>query len=98
MKINYMIKSQQIRFMKHCIGLENRKVKGNKHRKYEAYRNYFTTADDDFEWDDLVEQGLAGKRDFPNGCGKNPKLYYLTKLGIEFLGEITGIQITEDKR
>ena len=58
---DYTVTSNQIDFMKHCLGFENSKVKGTKHRKYKAYRNYFSTSNDDIEWDKLVEQGLASK-------------------------------------
>lgn len=97
MNKNYTVTTIQIGFMKHCIGLENRRVTGTKHRKYTAWRNYFTTSGDVEEWDNLVEQNLAGKRDFPRGCGDNPKMYFVTKEGFEVLGGIMGVEITEDK-
>ena len=93
---DYTITSNQIDCMKHCIGFENRRVTGIKHRKYKTYRNYFTTSNDDTEWDKLVEQGLATKQDFPNGCGDNPKAYFVSDEGKEFLSNITGVEITED--
>lgn len=91
----YTVTTKQIRLIKHCIGLENRRVTGTKHRKYKAWRNYFTTSGDDDRWDNLVEQGLARKTNFQRGFGENPKLYFITKEGLEVLGEIMGIEITE---
>ena len=93
---DYTVTSNQIDCMKHCLGFENRRVTGIKHRKYKAYRNYFTTSNDDIEWDKLVEQGLATKQDFPNGCGDNPKAYFASDEGKKFLSNITGVEITED--
>jgi len=93
---DYTITSNQIDCMKHCLGFENRRVKGTKHRKYKAYRNYFTTSNDDIEWDKLVEQGLATKQDFLNGCGDNPKAYFVSDEGKKLLSSITGVKITEE--
>jgi len=93
---DYTVTSNQIDCMKHCLGFENRRVTGTKHRKYKAYRNYFTTSNDDIEWDRLVEQGLAAKQDFPNGCGDNPKAYFVSDEGKKFLSDITGVEITEE--
>lgn len=92
---NYSIFSNQIDLMKHCVGFENGRVRGTKHRQYEAYRNYFTTSGDDAQWDDLVSQGLAIKNDFPRGCGENPKIYVVSIEGLELLSGITGVTITE---
>ena len=98
MNKNYTLTTVQIGFIKHCIGLENGRVKGNKHRKYKAWRNYFTTSGDVEEWDNLVEQGLARKADYPRGFGDIPKVYFVSKEGMKVLGEIMGVEITEDKR
>jgi hypothetical protein len=92
----YTVTSVQIDDMKHCIGIDCGNITGTKHRKYSAYRNYFTTSGDDADWDKLVEQGLAVKRDFPHGCGDNPKAYSVSDEGKKFLGEIMQIEITED--
>lgn len=92
---NYTITSEQISHMKHCIGFNKNKVTGTKHRKMEAYRNYFTTSDNDEELDNLVEQGLMVKRDFKNGVGDNPKCYFVSNEGFEFLSDLTEIEITE---
>lgn len=92
---NYNLNYEQIKAMKHCIGFTKNKVKGIKYRKYEAYRNYFTTSNNDANLDKLVEQGLMGKRDFKNGFGDNPKLYYVDNKGFEFLGDVMGIEILE---
>lgn len=94
---NYSITSDQISYMKHCIGFDKNEVRGTKNRRMEAYRNYFTTSNDDKELDNLVNQGLMNKKDFPNGCGDNPKVYFVTNEGFEFLSKLTEIKITEKK-
>lgn len=81
--------------MKHCIGFSGDKVKGKKHRRYEAWRNYFTTGELQEDWDNLVEQGLATRNDFKNGCGHNPKVYFVSQEGFDFLGELLSVKITE---
>ena len=92
---NYLLSSVQIDDMKHCIGFSHERVSGKKKPKYEAYRNHFTASDNDEDWDALVVQGLARKRDFPQGGGNNPKAYCVSELGFEVLGEILGVTISE---
>jgi len=95
MKDCLIINTTQIDLMKHCLGFDNDKVTGTKHRKYEAYRNYFTSSGDHSDWDDLVKQGLATKRDFPHGVGDIPQVYFVSDDGKEFLGKIIGVEISE---
>lgn len=96
MKI-YTITSEQISHMKHCIGFDDNKVTGTKYRKMKAYRNYYTTCDDDKDLDNLVNQGLMIKNDFKMGCGNNPKCYFVSAEGFEFLSDLTGIEIKEGR-
>lgn len=94
---NYTITSEQIDNMKHCIGFDKNKVTGTKYRKMKVYRNYFTTSDNDKELDNLVDQGLMVKRDFKNGVGDNPKCYFVSDEGFEFLSDLTEIEIFEER-
>ena len=89
------ISSVQIDNMKHCIGFNPVKVKND---KYFAWRNYFMTADHEKEWDKLVIQGLAVKRDFKLGGGPNPQCYQVSKEGIKFLENQLSIRIIVDRR
>lgn len=91
---NYSFTSEQISNMKHCIGFDKSKVTGTKYRKMEAYRNYYTTSDNNVELDKLVSQGLMKKRDH-DGCGENPKVYFVSEEGFEFLSKLTSIEIKE---
>jgi hypothetical protein len=92
----YTVTSTQLDNMKHALGFDSKCVTGIKHRKYAAYRNYFTTADNEPSWDNLVEQELAKKRPFPHGGGNNPQVYSVSHEGIKFLSKIMEIEITED--
>ncbi|MVB11155.1 hypothetical protein CAFE_18610 [Caprobacter fermentans] len=90
---NYSVSLVQIEDMKHCVGFDHRMVKRG---KYNVWRNYFTTADDDSDWDNLVKQRLATKEDFPHGCGDNPKAYQVSKDGLDFLGRVLSINMIGD--
>lgn len=89
---DYTFTIEQISNMKHCIGFDKSKVTGTKYRKMKAYRNYYTTINDDKELDSLVNQGLMKKR---NGFGENHRMYFVSEEGFKFLSELTGIEITE---
>ena len=93
--INYHFTLEQINSMKHCIGFDKSKVTGVKHRKMNACRNYYITGDNEDFLDDLVEQGLMTRRNYPPMSGDNPQIYYVTKEGFKFLSDLTGMEITE---
>lgn len=84
---------KQIENMKHCIGFDGARVK---RRKYIAFRNYYTTADNDVSWDELVNLELATKRAFGSGVGINPKCYCVSKNGFELLERLLECKIVED--
>lgn len=96
MKI-YTFTYEQIDNIKHCIGFHNSKVTGTKHRKMEAYRNYYTTSDNNKDLDNLVDQGLMSRENFNNGVGDNPQCYFVSEEGFNLLSDLTGIKITEMK-
>jgi hypothetical protein len=85
----YTLNAEQIDDMKHSIGFEWRKVRKG---VYEAYRNYYTTCGNNASWDKLVEQGLAVKRDFPQGLADS-KIYFVSEAGIAFLEKMLSITI-----
>jgi len=91
--MNNNITLKQIENMKHCIGLRGEMVK---RRKYIAYRNYYTTADNNPSWDKLVELELATKRKLDNGIGGNPQVYFVTKKGFGLLERLLECKIAED--
>lgn len=91
---NYSITVNQIDLMKHCIGLDNSKPTGVKCRKYAAYRNYFTDSQDNKEWDNLVIQELAIKRDQSIHNGTVHKYYKVSQKGKELLQYLLELNIT----
>lgn len=89
------ISNAQLEDMKHCIGFNPIKVKND---KYFAWRNYFTTADHDASWDNLVILGLAVKSAFRLGRGPNPHFYQVSKEGFKYLEDVLNIKIIIDGR
>jgi hypothetical protein len=85
---------KQIENMKHCIGFRKDRIM---RKKYVAFRNYYTTSDDNKSWDELAILGLAEKRSFPNGVGNNPQCYFVTKKGLELLERLLECKIVEEK-
>lgn len=89
---NIIISTKQIENMKHCIGFDRKKVKRG---KYEAYRNYYTTPDNDLYWDGLMDMGLAHKRYYSDGVGDNPQCYWLSDKGFEFISRLLEVKISK---
>jgi len=83
---------KQIENMKHCIGFRGDRVK---RRKYVAFRNYYTTGENDEGWRELVRLGYATGRKYFNGIGDNPHCYGVTNKGFELLERIMECKITE---
>ena len=76
----------------HCIGLDYKKpYKRHGRYFYRPYRNYYGAGGKDVEiWDVMVEAGYAaaGKENSHGG-----RLYWLTREGLDWLGNILGIHI-----
>ena len=84
-KITY----KQIDIMKHAIGFSNGRIRGNKHRKYVPFRNYFCCGEADLDdWNKLVAIGYAENW--------NNNYYGVTDKGKEFLYFVTGVLILDD--
>lgn len=81
---------RQIELMKHAIGFSIDKIKGE---RYEAYRNRYLSNCLNDDWECLVKEGLAEKRNtFPHD---NNVLYFVSDLGLEYLGKLFGCIIKE---
>ena len=92
MKLNEVrLSVTQIQKMKHALGLNR---PNNSKMKLVAQRNFYATGDDP-EWNELVEKGLANKRNDPF-C-KGDFLYHVSDLGIDYLSRIVGKKITVSK-
>lgn len=80
---------RQIEKMEHAIGFIREKIKRN---RYETYRNRFVASNPDKDWEELVSIGYAEKREFEI---EKQIVYYVSKLGMKYLGVLFGCIITE---
>ena len=83
----------QIDNMRHAIGFEPSSTRKGQQR-YTFYRNYFTTSGPDPEWEDLMIQGFAARRDVPE---ERRTYYSVTPQGIRVLEDIFRIHFEEGK-
>ena len=87
---------KNIEFAKHCIGLDNKKpYKRHGRYFYKPYRNYYDAGGENVVvWTRLWEQGYAakGKKDRYGGC-----VFWLTRKGLDWLGEKLGIHIHDEE-
>lgn len=79
----------QIEMMQHAIGFDRNKIKKG---RYEAYRNRYIVNKPNEAWEELVSIGYATKREFEI---EKQIAYYLSDLGIKYLGVLFGCIITE---
>lgn len=80
----------------HCIGL-NRKKPYKRHGRYfyRPYRNYYAAVGKGVEdWDMMVAAGYAEAGE-ENGHGG--RMYWLTREGLDWLGEKLGIHIYDEE-
>ena len=79
-----------VEICKHTIGLDYQNPY-HRHGKafYKPYRNYFCTTEDDVMWNKLCAVGIAERSEKHNGCVD----FYLTQVGIEWLGRQIKINI-----
>ena len=94
------IYTEQINILKHTIGFDKRKIKGRIHRKYEAYRNYFTCIKNRPNyWDNLVDLVNKGLMECNNNLNTiivgEGACFYVSKKGFQFLEELLDLKITE---
>ena len=88
-----------IELAKHCIGFGRRKPYTRHGKKfYRPYRNYFATAGsgDDYEaWELMVSAGYAEHEESQNQHGGY--IYHMTRDGLDWLGNKTGIVIHDEE-
>ena len=95
--IDFTKHSQPVQLAAHAIGLD-RKRPYMRHGKtfYRPYRNYFTAPIDSHNytvWRGLYENGYAGFRHTP---GHICYYFWLTRAGLDWLGETLGITIYDE--
>lgn len=88
--------SKYIELSKHCIGL-GRKKPYTRHGKkfYRPYRNYYSTGKNFESWELMVEAGYAERDEEKNQHGGYT--YWLTRAGLDWLGEKLGIRIYDEE-
>lgn len=81
-----------IPFASHAIGLDHKEpYKRHGRYFYKPYRNYYDASEENSKvWDSMVADGFAkaGKKDRHGG-----RMYWLTRKGLDWLGEQLGIVI-----
>lgn len=91
-----MSENKCINFASHAIGLDNEKPYKRRGKLfYRPYRNYYDASMGDCRvWDSLVKKGYAkaGKKDRYGG-----RMYWLTRKGLDWLGEQLGIVIHDEE-
>lgn len=88
---------QCISFAKHAIGLDDNNKPYKRHGKlfYKPYRNYYGASFNDCEvWEIMANNGYAerGRKDRYGG-----RMYWLTRKGLDWLGEKLGIKIYNEE-
>lgn len=90
--------TQPVQKAAHAIGLNNKrpyKRQGNFY--YRPYRNYFVThikSSDHSVWMGMYNNGYAGYR---HVAGSDSITFYLTRAGLDWLGETLGITIHDEE-
>ncbi len=92
---------KQINLLKHTIGYDKERVRGIKHRRYEAYRNYFTCSPGRINyWEslsNLCEIGLMNKQGPTEWIPDY--IFTVTTLGVTYLEHVLDVKIImENKR
>lgn len=79
----------------HAIGMNNKKpYKRHGQTWYKPYRNYYCAGSQgDPVWDEMVKQGYAEA-----SKGLSSVYYFMTRAGLDWLGEQTGINIHDEER
>ena len=91
-------KTKEIQLAAHTIGLDNKRPY-QRHGKffYRPYRNYFSTHGKDIYlslWQSLCDKGYAKCR---NGYNPGNIVFWLTRAGLDWLGDELGITIYDEE-
>lgn len=95
--IDFSQKPKEVQLVTHAIGLDNKRPY-QRHGKffYRPYRNYFSTHEKclDFpDWMELCNKGYAMHRISDQGN----YIFWLTRKGLDWLGEELGITIYDEE-
>lgn len=93
-----MNEKECIALAKHMIGMDNKKVYTRHGRKfYRPYRNYFSAAPTGKDYElcnELVKEGYAKETEL--SIHTYGKCFYLTRKGLDWLGEKLGVHIYDE--
>lgn len=105
--VTYCTMRQQVL---HCIGMDGSSPRHRPYTRhgrkfYKPWRNYFASLRNDKTWEPLVAEGLAAKRDYTTRAqygGKEHSVegttYWLTRKGLDWLGEQIGVTIHDEEK
>lgn len=86
---------QEIKTMKHCIGLDRKKpYKRHGREFYKPYRNYYAAYVHNDVWNRLVGKGFAKHGLVYEMQGT---LFWITRKGLDALGDAIGIHIYDEE-
>lgn len=96
--IDFSQKPKEVRVAAHAIGLDYKRPY-QRHGKffYRPYRNYFSTHGKDIYlslWQSLCDKGYAKCR---NGYNPGNIIFWLTRAGLDWLGDELGITIYDEE-
>lgn len=99
--INFSQQPEDVRKAAHAIGLDHKRPY-MRHGKtfYRPYRNYFSTHDKSHDytvWKGLCENGYAKCSPGRTAGNHNPCTFWLTRAGLDWLGETLGIIIYDEE-
>ncbi|QDW73075.1 hypothetical protein FND36_02865 [Lachnospiraceae bacterium KGMB03038] len=87
--------SKEINEMKHCIGLDYKKpYKRHGKEFYKPYRNRYATYVYDEVWNGLVGKGFSKHESVDE---KQRTVFYLTRKGLDALGDVIGVHIYDEE-
>lgn len=85
-----------IELAKHAIGLDRKKPYTRHEKKfYRPYRNFFATGKKYEDWETMVSAGYAERGEKNQHGGYT---FYLTRAGLDWLGEQLGVHIYDEEQ
>lgn len=89
------LSEREIDVMKHCIGIGTKKLYTRHGRKfYRPYRNRYFTYVYNKTWNGLVEKGYAKHGEVNEN---QQTFFFLTRIGLNALGECIGAHIYDEE-
>ena len=84
---------KQIEMAKHAVGLYDKHKPYHRAGKafYKPWRNFYSTATNDPDWNDLVQKGMATGSPIPGGR----TIFCLTRAGLDELGKEIEVTIKD---